>query len=123
MQKIFVFGSNLLGVHGAGAARDAYLSHGAEWAVGIGRTGNSYAISTKDLLINTLPLDAIRNYVNEFIIYAKEHSELLFEVTKIGCGLAGYKNEDIAPMFADATGNCLLDDEWIKIIERLKDAN
>uniref|UniRef100_A0A6C0JU36 Macro domain-containing protein n=1 Tax=viral metagenome TaxID=1070528 RepID=A0A6C0JU36_9ZZZZ len=120
MKKLFVFGSNLRGVHGAGAARFAFDNHNAKWGCGIGRTGDCYAIPTKDDNIKTLPLNVIKNYVDEFVLYAKEHPELMFEVTKIGCGLAGYKNKDIAPMFLDAPENCLLDDEWVKIIDELK---
>lgn len=120
MKKIFVFGSNLKGIHGGGAARYAYDNYNAEWGCGIGRTGDCYAIPTKNEKILTLPLNVIEKYVDEFIAYANENSELMFEVTKIGCGLAGYTNDDIAPMFIDVPSNCLLDVEWINIIEQLK---
>lgn len=74
--------------------------------------GNAYAIPTKDEHIRTLPLGSIRRYVAIFIAYATNHPELRFKVTAIGTGLAGYKHEDIAPMFAGAPSNCQLPAEW-----------
>jgi hypothetical protein len=109
---IFVFGSNLAGIHGAGAAKYARLNYGAQLGVGIGRTGDSYAIPTKDRQIKTRSLGNIKLHVEDFIRYAKLHPELVFKVTRIGCGLAGYKDEQIAPMFADAPLNCLFDSAW-----------
>lgn len=109
---IFVFGSNLAGRHGAGAALYAAKNHGAEYGVGVGRTGNAYGIPTKDRNILTLPLDTIRGYVTEFLEYAINHPELEFQVTKIGCGLAGYTEADISPMFIGAPSNCHLPDGW-----------
>lgn len=109
---IFVFGSNLAGRHGKGAALCARNKHGAEYGVGVGRTGNAYAIPTKDERIRTLPLESIAVYVKQFLDYAKAHPELEFQVTKIGCGLAGYQERDIAPMFKDAPLNCQLPDGW-----------
>ena len=110
--SIFVFGSNLAGIHGAGAARFAVINHGARYRQGIGLQGNSYAIPTKDHHIKTLPLDEIQKHVDVFIQFAKEHSLLEFQVTRIGCGLAGYTDSDIAPMFKDAPSNCQLPDGW-----------
>lgn len=109
---IFVFGSNLAGRHGKGAALCAKNSHGAEYGVGVGRTGDAYAIPTKDEILRTLPLNMIEKYVTEFLDYARKHPELEFEVTKIGCGLAGYRECDISPMFIDAPTNCHLPDGW-----------
>lgn len=109
---IFVFGSNLAGRHGKGAALCARNIHGAEYGVGIGRTGNAYAVPTKDEHIRTLPLDRIVKYVADFLDYARAHPELEFEVTRIGCGLAGYHERDIKPMFADAPKNCHLPNGW-----------
>jgi len=109
---IFVFGSNLAGRHGKGAALCARNSHGAKYGVGVGRTGNAYAIPTKDERLRTLPLKRIEKYVAEFLEYARLNPALHFEVTKIGCGLAGYKELDIKPMFADAPQNCHLPDWW-----------
>ena len=109
---IFVFGSNLAGRHGKGAALYAREHHGAEYGVGVGRTGNAYAIPTKDQRFRSLPLDLIAGYVMDFIDYAREHPELQFQVTAIGTGLAGYSHEQIAPMFHNAPGNCVLPEEW-----------
>lgn len=109
---IFVFGSNLAGRHEKDRALCAKNSHGAEYGVGIGRTGNAYAIPTKDKRLRTLPLPRIAEYVAEFLEYAREHPELEFEVTKIGCGLAGYRERDISQMFKDAPRNCHLPDWW-----------
>lgn len=109
---IFVFGSNLAGIHGKGAALYARKSHGAKYGIGVGRTGNSYAIPTKDEHIKTLPLAQIAKYVAEFLDYARAHPELEFQVTKIGCGLAGYSEHEIKPMFSGAPINCHLPDGW-----------
>lgn len=109
---IFVFGSNLAGRHGKGAALYARQQHGAEYGVGSGPTGNAYAIPTKDAQLNTLPLDEIEYYVRVFLIYAATYPEQQFEVTKIGCGLAGYQESDIAPLFKTAPDNCLLPNGW-----------
>lgn len=112
MTSIFVFGSNLAGRHGKGAARAAKEIYGAVQGVGVGRTGNAYAIPTKDSALKTLPLRTIKAFVNQFIEYAEEHPELSFEVTRIGCGLAGWTDEEIAPMFSGCPGNCLLPEGW-----------
>jgi len=117
--SIFVFGSNLAGRHGKGATLTALLKHGAFYGQGHGRQGNSYAIPTKDIRIQTLPLPAIHLYVGIFIDYAKKHPELTFNVTRIGCGLAGYTDGDIAPMFEDAPDNCILPYGWREWNEHL----
>lgn len=111
-QKIFVFGSNLAGRHGAGAALSAFRQHGAIYGQGIGIQGNSYGIPTKDENINTLPLHKIKRYVESFLKFAELNPELRFEVTRIGCGLAGYEDSDIAPMFVSAPENCILPVGW-----------
>lgn len=111
-KSIFVFGSNLAGRHGKGAALHARMFHGAIYGFGRGRTGSAYAIPTKDASMCTLSLDHIRKFVDEFIIYAQQHPELEFRVTRVGCGLAGYSDEQIAPMFRDAPTNCYFDDQW-----------
>lgn len=92
--QVFVFGSNLAGMHGGGAARIARLRFGAVMGKGVGMQGRSYAIPTMQGGTET-----IRPYVNDFIAYAKEHPELTFLVTPIGCGIAGFEPEDIAPLF------------------------
>jgi hypothetical protein len=112
MTSIFVFGSNLAGRHGKGAALHARQHCGATYGKGEGRTGLSYAIPTKGYRLETLPLDRIDVGVRAFIAYAKEHPELTFEVTRIGCGLAGYVDAQIAPMFATAPPNCCLPAGW-----------
>lgn len=112
MREIFVFGSNLAGRHGKGAALYARQHHGAIYGCGIGRQGDSYAIPTKDLELHTLALDVIHDHVREFIEYASVHPGLTFKVTAIGTGLAGYRHDDIAPMFKGAPSNCKLPAEW-----------
>ena len=118
---IFVFGSNLAGRHGKGAALYAKQHHGAVYGVGVGRTGNAYAIPTKDEKIKTLPLDRINCYVQQFLSYARANPSLTFQVTAIGCGLAGYKPAQIAPMFREAPANCNLPPEFVEIIQHWKD--
>ena len=95
--EIFVFGSNLRGMHGGGAARIAYQHFGAIYGQGVGLQGQSYAIPTMQGGTET-----IRPYVDEFIQFAKQHPEMTFLVTRIGCGIAGFDAEDIAPLFANA---------------------
>ena len=112
---IFVFGSNLAGRHGKGAALTALKKHGAEYGNGWGRQGNSWAIPTKDQNLETLPLVRIRAFVDCFLNYALQNQNLKFEVTRIGCGLAGYKDEDIAPMFKNAPSNCYLPPGWRRL--------
>lgn len=111
-QPIFVFGSNLAGRHGKGAALCARRQHGAEYGVGVGRTGQAYAIPTKDTQLQTLSLSVIASYVADFLDYARNHPELTFNVTRIGCGLAGYSDHEIAPLFEGAPTNCILPGEW-----------
>lgn len=95
--EIFVFGSNLVGAHGGGAARLAYERFGALWGQGVGLQGQSYAIPTMQGGVET-----IEPYVDEFVKFAKEHQELTFLVTRIGCGIAGFKDSEIAPLFKEA---------------------
>lgn len=114
---VFVFGSNLAGIHGAGAARTAMQQHGARWGQGIGRTGNAYAIPTKDESIRSMTLPEIAPFVEKFIQYAKEHSEEQFFVTRIGCGLAGFRDLDIGPMFNGVPANCIMPKEWERYID------
>lgn len=109
---IFVFGANQAGRHGAGAALTARHRHGAIYGRGFGRQGNSYAIPTKDFDLKSLPLKQIKTYVEEFLDYARAHPELTFNVTRVGCGLAGYREDQIAPMFNNAPVNCHLPRSW-----------
>ena len=106
-EPVFVFGSNLTGIHGAGAAKYARQRHGAIIGIGSGPQGNSYAIPTKRTPRETLSLDEIESYVRDFLDYARKHPELTFLLTAIGCGLAGYKPYQIAPMFKDAPTNVI----------------
>ena len=114
--RIFVFGSNMSGVHGAGAALHAKKYFGAILGQGIGRTGMAYAIPTKDHRIQTLPLPVIKKYVDEFLSYQKAHPDLEFIITPVGTGLAGHKAKDIAPMFKGVQ-NSLLPESWKPYIE------
>lgn len=109
---VFVFGSNLAGYHGAGAALYAKEMMGAEWKRGVGRTGDAYALPTKDKRLRPLSLERISDHVHDFLAYASAHRQTAFVVSRIGCGLAGYTDAQIAPLFAQATGNCLFDDAW-----------
>ena len=95
--EVFVFGSNLAGMHGGGAARAAFMHFGAVWGRGVGHYGQSYAIPTMQGGVET-----IKPYVDEFIQYAKDHPALFFYVTRIGCGIAGFEDREIAPLFKDA---------------------
>lgn len=95
---VFVFGSNLAGIHGAGAAKQA-LKWGATPGVGLGHAGKTWAIPTKDHGIRTLPLEAIQAYVTFFLREAGINTHRRYLVTAIGCGLAGYTPRQIAPLF------------------------
>jgi hypothetical protein len=96
MTNIFVFGSNLAGRHGKGAALYAYKYRGAKYGQGVGAQGTCYAIPTKDEHLNTLPLEAIETYIKQFLLYASQKiAQQTFTLTPIGCGLAGYKKEQI----------------------------
>jgi hypothetical protein len=119
MRPIFVFGSNLAGRHGKGAALEARTSYGAEYGVGKGRTGNAYGIPTKAGDLSTLPLSEIKKYVAEFLAYAKSNPELQFMLTPVGTGLAGYKHSDIAPLFrgVERLPNVQTPKEWLALLK------
>ena len=108
--EIFVFGSNLAGAHGGGAARLAWQRFGAIWGQGVGLQGRSYAIPTMQGGVET-----IKPYVDDFIEFARLHPELRFLVTRIGCGIAGFKPEEIAPLFAEALEmeNVILPEDFV----------
>ena len=108
LTAVFVFGSNLGGRHGAGSALHARQFYGAEYGVGEGRTGMAYAIPTKDEHLLVLPLETIQSAVDRFKVYARAHPGLTFEIVPIGCGLAGYRPNQIGPMFAGVPDNCTL---------------
>ena len=111
--EIFVFGSNLSGLHFGGAAFVALRQFGAKLGRGVGLQGQSYAIPTMQGGVDT-----IRPYVDEFIAFAKAHPEYTFLVTPIGCGIAGFTADDIAPLFAHAIhmDNVLLPESFAKIV-------
>ena len=95
--EVFVFGSNRQGFHGGGAAAMAHMFFGAVWGQGVGLQGQSYAIPTMDGGV-----DVVGWYVDEFVAFAREHPELRFLVTEVGCGIAGFTPREIAPLFHDA---------------------
>ena len=111
--EVFVFGSNLAGMHGGGAAYVAWRQFGAVMGCGVGLRGQSYAIPTMQGGVGT-----IQPYVSSFITFAKEHPELFFYVTRIGCGIAGFRDKEIAPLFAEAIGieNVCLPQSFVKIL-------
>ena len=120
--EILVFGSNLAGRHGKGSALEAATRFGAIAGQGTGRQGDNYAIPTKDgrpgkpplaSPASSLPLPAIRQSVNEFIAYANAHPQERFFVVRVGCGLAGHPDADIAPLFAKAPSHCSFPDNWM----------
>ncbi len=117
--EIFVFGSNLDGFYHGGAARVAFEKFGAVWGEGHGLHGQSYAIPTMHGGV-----EDIEPYVDEFCKCVWNHPNKQFLVTRIGCGIAGFKDEQIAPLFADLieTANVALTKEWVKIINAKDDA-
>lgn len=110
--EVFVFGSNEAGRHGKGAALHALKHHGAIYGLGAGMQGKSFGICTKDAKLKPLPLERIQKNVNTFIAFATKHPFFTFNVTRIGCGLAGYQDHQIAPMFKHAPINCNLPQGW-----------
>lgn len=112
--EVFVFGSNLAGMHGGGAARVAFRQFGAVMGCGVGLRGQSYAIPTMQGGVET-----IKPYVDDFIAFAKAHPELFFYVTRIGCGIAGFKDKEIAPLFREAMGveNICLPESFIRALK------
>lgn len=114
MNEVFVFGSNLLGHHGGGAARMAYRKFGAEWGVGVGPTGQCYAIPTMHGGV-----EAIKPYVDDFVEYARNHPNNRFLVTRVGCGIAGFTDGEMAPLFAALkdTPNVCFPKEWFRIFQ------
>lgn len=113
--EIFVFGSNLAGSHGGGAAWLAYERFGAVWGQGVGLQGRSYGIPTMQGGVET-----IRPYTDEFIAFAAAHPEYKFLVTRIGCGIAGFTPQEMAPLFAKAIDmeNVLLPKAFVDIIQK-----
>ena len=110
---VFVFGSNLQGMHAGGAARFAYERFGAEWGNGVGPQGRCYAIPTMHG-----PVAAIKPYVDDFIEYAGQHPASRFLLTRIGCGIAGFTDEEMAPLFRPALElpNVYFPEEWLRCL-------
>jgi len=119
--EVFVFGDNEAGIHGAGAALIAFKKFGAVWGIHDALRKQSYGISTKDKNLNVLSLHKIQNHVNKFIKIAKSKPFKTFYVTKIGCGLAGYKPKEIAPLFKECIylNNVILPKEFIEEIDKI----
>lgn len=115
--EVFVFGSNLAGMHAGGAARVAVNKFGAIWGQGVGLQGQSYAIPTMQGGVDT-----IKPYVDQFITFAKENAGKIFLVTRIGCGRAGFRDEEIAPLFKDAIHleNVILPESFMNILTAAK---
>lgn len=113
MGEVFVFGSNLQGQHHGGAARIAHNMFGAIWGQGVGMQGRSYAIPTMHG-----PVSVIKPYVDEFLQYAKQHPTKRFLLTRIGCGIAGFSDKEIAPLFVEALEipNIAIPRAWIPIM-------
>ena len=112
--EVFVFGSNLAGMHGGGAAYVAIKKFGAVMGCGVGLRGQSYAIPTMQGGVET-----IKPYVDEFITFASAHPELFFYVTRIGCGIAGFRDKEIAPLFKEAIAldNVCLPETFMKVLK------
>jgi hypothetical protein len=117
VEPVFVFGSNLAGRHGKGAALAAVREHGAVYGQGVGLQGNAWAIPTKDASLRTLPLSEIAGYVAAFLAQAQVlYADREFRLTPIGCGLAGYRPEQIAPLFRYAPPNVKLPPEFKAVL-------
>lgn len=114
MKNIFVFGSNLAGRHGAGAAKEAREKWGAKYGVGVGLTGNAYALPTKDEKLRSLKLEEIKSHIDTFIAFAKDQPEMLFLVTPVGTGLAENDIHHIANCFnrGDLPNNLVFTMHW-----------
>lgn len=115
-KNVFVFGSNTAGRHGKGAALEARRYWGAEYGVGRGRTGMSYAIPTKDGRLRPVKFNTLAMFAGEFLCYVDQHPDLNFLITRIGCGLAGFKDEDIVPYFATQAYNVVFPEEWERFL-------
>lgn len=115
---VFVFGSDMAGQHADGAAKTAVEHFGALNGVGRGWSGQSYAIPTMNEHLQQMPLSQIQHYINHFKIYTKNHSKIQYFVTSLGCGIAGYKIEEIAPMFKGISRNVILPQSFRPFVEK-----
>lgn len=110
--EVFVFGSNKRGIHGAGAARDAWMRYGAIRGIGEGRMGSSYALPTCSEPCVALPMAELVEHVERFLAYARRHPKTRFFLTRVGCGIAGFTDAEVAPLFAEAPANVRQPPEW-----------
>lgn len=112
--RVFVFGSNLAGRHGKGAALFARQNYGAVYGEGLGRTGDAYAIPTKDAHLGILPLEEVERHIRDFSVYATENPKDIFLLTPIGTGLAGYSREEIFTIVRNSNipRNVVFTKEW-----------
>ena len=122
LTDVWVFGSNLLGRHGAGAALVAHEKYGYPYGLGYGYHSlqdnmQAYGIPSKSKPHLTISLPEIKNYVDNFLAFAKNNSNKIFFVTRVGCFLAGFKDKDIAPMFYGASLNCNFVESWQEFLE------
>lgn len=118
MANVFVFGSNLAGRHGKGAALYAKQHYGAEYGVGVGRTGNAYALPTKDHNLKVLPLVTIQQFIGNFVEYAYANAKDTFLLTPVGTGLAGYDKAEIIKLIRSVTplpSNIVFTKEWFDL--------
>ena len=113
---IFVFGSNLSGIHGAGAAAYARRNKGAIFGQGIGLQNQSYALPPTGKHISFMPLSEIEVHIDAFKDFAMNNPHLDFQVTQVACGRAGFTKEQIAPLFKNSPSNCYFDMEWQPIL-------
>ena len=115
---VFVFGSNMAGQHTGGAALTALQHFGAVTGVGRGWSGQSFAIPTMNEHLQQMPLSQIQHYIDDFKIYTKNHPKMTYFITSIGCGIAGYKTEEIAPMFKGISHNVIFPRSFRPFVER-----
>lgn len=115
---VFVFGSNMAGTHAGGAAKTAHLHFGAVKGVGRGWAGQSFAIPTMNEHLQQMPLSQIQHYVDDFKIYTKHHPKTKYFLTSVGCGVAGYKVEEIAPMFKGISHNVIFPASFRPFVEK-----
>ena len=115
---IFVFGSNMAGTHQGGAAKTALLHFGATKGVGRGWAGQSFAIPTMNEHLQQMPLSQIQHYIEDFKIYTKNHPKMKYFITAVGCGVAGYKVEEIAPMFKGISRNVIFPVSFRPFVEK-----
>lgn len=115
---VFVFGSNMAGTHQGGAAKTAHLHFGAMKGVGRGWSGQSFAIPTMNEHLQQMPLSQIQHYIDDFKIYTQNHPKLKYFITSVGCGVAGYKVEEIAPMFKGISHNVIFPQSFRPFVER-----